>query len=55
MRYAAHLAVDFDLHLPALETRKTHTALTSLGVAIGVASIVTVVALRRGAQNQLTT
>jgi putative ABC transport system permease protein len=49
-----NLPLNFDLSLRALDSHKARTALTALGVAIGVASIVTVVALGRGAQNQLT-
>lgn len=47
------LWLDFDLSVHALEAHKGRTALTALGVAIGVGAIVTVVALGRGAQDQL--
>ena len=48
-----NLWLDFALSVRALEAHKGRTALTALGVAIGVGAIVTVVALGRRAQDQL--
>ena len=48
-----NLSLAFVLTAHVLEQNKTRTALTVLGVSIGVAAVITIVALGRGAQDQL--
>jgi putative ABC transport system permease protein len=48
-----NVLLDLDLSARSLDAHKARTALTGLGVAIGVGAFVTIVAVGRGAQDQL--